>query len=249
MMITPFIGLINEARIEFDPILPLPQDCQVYLTPVVVDDESTSRRQANDWLKAREPRVGLVRSTGYLFRRDYQTVWRFEVVSIAANKVYKRMGELEVDAYTGQVVSPAETFEQLIHPNEKSSAASVTTAIPYIGVVLGGYIVFDPALALMPDCLIQLVPTTMIDEWSARRKANGWLLSHVGNLVSTRGRGILLSLEDQIFWRFAAFVSGGKAMAIGPLGYVRVEGATGRVLNSMDEAEAMRAYGERIFSK
>lgn len=88
-------------------------------------------------------------------------------------------------------------------------------------------------------------PVTSVDERSARRKANGWLLDHVGNLVMARDPR-LLSDGRRSFWRMAAYVSHVHRQPFGPIGFIDVDAATGEVISSMEVAQELRRYGERL---
>ena len=116
----------------------------------------------------------------------------------------------------------------------------------YEGVVQQGRIRL-PASAVMPEgarVYVTIVPG--LDERTARRKANGWLGEHVGNLVMA-GDGQLTRARDadRQVWRFGAFTSSVQTEPFGPIGYVEVDAETGAVLTNHSEAEQMIERGVR----
>lgn len=244
-MIIPYVGVVHENRIEFDPALALPEGSQVYLIPSTVLDEQTARRRVNHWLLRDMPeQVGIVRTVGHLFHLDRRVVWRFEVTKTRIEAPDERVGEVDLEAHTGQILNPEQTSEKLLRRQPDPAPGS---EIPYIGRVQAEIIVFDPALALSPGSQVELVPTTMVDEWTARRKANGWLGSYVGNLVSTGEGRELLRMDNQAIWRFEAFASRRGAEPVGPFGQVHIDAGTGKTLNTLEEAEAMIERGDQLF--
>lgn len=88
-------------------------------------------------------------------------------------------------------------------------------------------------------------PLTTIDEKTARRKANGWLLDHVGNLVMAKDPR-LYSDGKRTFWRVAAYVTHVNRQPFGPIGFVEIDSVTGEVFSSNEVAQELRLNGERL---
>ncbi len=230
---------------NLNPALALPEGSQVYLTPSTILDEQTARNRANHWLRRDIPeQVGIVRTVGHLFQLDQWVVWRFEVTRSRIEAPDERVGEVDIEARTGQILNSQQTFEQLRRRQPDPTAGSET---PFIGLVQAEVIAFDPVLALPPGSQVELVPTTVVDEWTARRKANGWLVSYVGNLVSTGQDRQLLRMDDKAVWRFEGFASRRGAEPVGPLGQVYIEASSGKILNTLEDAEAMMERGNQLF--
>ena len=81
-----------------------------------------------------------------------------------------------------------------------------------------------------------------VDEYTARRKANRWLVERVGNMVMA-DHPILTQSEGQPIWRFDAFVTSLSHAPRGPIGYVDVDATTGKVLADNRAVEEMRQRG------
>jgi hypothetical protein len=84
--------------------------------------------------------------------------------------------------------------------------------------------------------------TTSVDERTARRKANRWLVERVGNMVMA-DQPLLTQSGEQPIWRFAAFVTSLSHAPRGPIGYVSVDATTGDVLTDDSAVEEMRHHG------
>jgi len=81
-----------------------------------------------------------------------------------------------------------------------------------------------------------------VDEQTARRKANRWLIERVGNMVMAE-RPSLAQAAGRLLWRFDAVVTSLSHAPRGPIGRVDVDAATGAVLNDDDSITAMRQHG------
>lgn len=86
-----------------------------------------------------------------------------------------------------------------------------------------------------------------VDERAARRKANGWLVTWVGNMVMAE-HAQLHYTSGRPVWRLEAFVTSLARSPRGPIGYVDVDAMTGEVLNSEKDIEAMQRAGEALES-
>jgi hypothetical protein len=117
----------------------------------------------------------------------------------------------------------------------------------YMGVICKGQVQLADPIYLPEGSQVYVVVPTTITEQVARRKANRWLLEHVGNLVMA-DKPVLAQSEDRIVWRFHAFVTASSHEPWGPIGEVDVSAATGEVLTSADEAEEMIQRGEHFAS-
>ena len=84
-----------------------------------------------------------------------------------------------------------------------------------------------------------------VDEHTARRKANRWLVERVGNMVMA-DRPLLTQFEGQPVWRFDAVVTSLSQAPRGPIGHVDVDAATGQVLADDHDAERMKQRGASL---
>jgi len=85
--------------------------------------------------------------------------------------------------------------------------------------------------------LAEAVPASLLDAHLAQRKANGWLISNVGNVMAQQPQ--LAQIADRLVWQFAAYLTHQGKSPIGPVGSVFVDAYQGDVLNSPDDAEEM----------
>ena len=81
-----------------------------------------------------------------------------------------------------------------------------------------------------------------VDEGTARRKANRWLVERVGNMVMA-DQPRLVQSEDRLVWRCDAFVTSLSHPPRGPIGHVDVDATTGEVLATERAVEEMRRHG------
>jgi len=84
-----------------------------------------------------------------------------------------------------------------------------------------------------------------VDEHTARRRANRWLVERVGNMVMA-DQPLLTQSGGQPVWRFAAFVTSLSHAPRGPIGYVNVDATTGDVLADDGAVEEMRRHGASL---
>jgi hypothetical protein len=113
------------------------------------------------------------------------------------------------------------------------------------GVVQRGHVRLPAGTPLRDGARVIVTVLPAVDEHHARRRANGWLGEHVGNMVMA-WRPTLMQLSDsRQVWRFGAFVGMLSSEPFGPIGFVDVDAETGEVLASEEEAERMAQRGER----
>lgn len=116
----------------------------------------------------------------------------------------------------------------------------------YIGVVRAGNIELAPPLTLPEGSQVYVSLAPLLNEQAARRKANVWLMENVGNVVAKNAQ--LAQVNDQIIWRFEAFITLPHHAPLGPIGQVEVEARTGHVLNTPQTVEAMVTCGAKFAS-
>jgi hypothetical protein len=71
--------------------------------------------------------------------------------------------------------------------------------------------------------------TIDVDAASARRKATGWLVSEVGNLLL--GGDPALVIGEHTLWRVPVLLTSPERGVVGQIGTVDVDAATGEVLS------------------
>lgn len=114
----------------------------------------------------------------------------------------------------------------------------------YVGVVQEGRIRLEERVTLPEGSRVYVVVPTLVDERTARRKANRWLAEWVGDMVMA-DRAEQVQLPDgRPVWRFGAFITSLAHNPIGPIGHVDVEASSGLVLTDIQMAQEMIARGE-----
>ncbi len=114
-------------------------------------------------------------------------------------------------------------------------------ATTYVGTVRAGNVELTPPLTLPEGSQVHITLFPLLNERTARRKANVWLMENVGNVVGKNAR--LTQINDQVIWRFEAFITIPHHAPLGPIGHVDVDARAGQVLNTPQTAEAMITHG------
>lgn len=124
----------------------------------------------------------------------------------------------------------------------------------YEGIVRRGRIELPEAAELPEGSHVVVILTgsnPLVDEAMARRKANGWLVESVGNMLAA-DEGRLVEREGHPLWRFGAFVTGRGHPPLGPIGHVDVDAVEGELLPDDSQAERLmvnaRALVGSVFS-
>lgn len=112
----------------------------------------------------------------------------------------------------------------------------------YQGVVKQGHIHLTvdtdlPEGSQVVVLLAEAVPGSLLDAHLAQRKANGWLISNVGNVMAQQPQ--LTQIADRLVWQFAAYLTRQGESPVGPVGSVFVDAYQGDVVNSSGDAEEM----------
>jgi hypothetical protein len=115
----------------------------------------------------------------------------------------------------------------------------------YAGVVCNGKIELTEPIQLPEGTGVYVLVPGVVDKEAARRKANGWLIDHVGNMVMA-GQGILTDIDGKSVWRFEAFVTGSTHAPLGPIGQVLIDATSGDILSNQHTAQAMIEHGRHL---
>lgn len=121
----------------------------------------------------------------------------------------------------------------------------MTTVKTYQGTIREGHIELDRPADLPEGRQVTVLVTEegvekpLLDPHLARRKANGWLVTHVGHIMAQQPQ--LLQVEGQLVWRFKAFLTMQGKPSSSPIGSVDVDAYTGEVLTNMGAASDMIA--------
>jgi len=113
-MATTYIGTIHNGKVEFEPPLSLPEGSQVRITLSPVLSERQAAGKTNVWLANHVgDAVGAINGT--LVQVEERTVWQFEAFITGLHfDPMDPIGQIEVDADTGEVLSSPETAEAMI---------------------------------------------------------------------------------------------------------------------------------------
>ena len=102
------------------------------------------------------------------------------------------------------------------------------TVMTYPGRLHGGRIELDAPIDLPDGSEVYVVVKPQLDLRQAQKKANGWLVDNVGNMVMADD-GMLLQSNGSWMWRFSAYVTALSHEPYGPIGQVDVDANTGAV--------------------
>jgi len=113
-MTTTHIGTVRNGKVEFERPLTLPEGSQVrvILSPVLSERQAAAK--ANVWLANHVgDAVGVMKGT--LVQAEERTVWRFEafITGVHIDPIGP-IGQIEVDADTGQVLSSSTTAKAMM---------------------------------------------------------------------------------------------------------------------------------------
>ncbi|MBX3049894.1 MAG: hypothetical protein KF753_00395 [Caldilineaceae bacterium] len=117
----------------------------------------------------------------------------------------------------------------------------------YTGIIRDGQIWLDAGVRLPEGSRVTVIGPTPLDERSARRKANRWLVENVGNLVMAAQPTLLLR-SGHILWRFDALVTAPNQEPRGPIGHIDIDATTGNTLPTSTSTEEMIRRGESLES-
>jgi hypothetical protein len=96
---------------------------------------------------------------------------------------------------------------------------------------------------------VLVVPADMtaplVDANSARRRANGWLIDNVGNLLMGKNPR-LLSDGQRSWWQVAVYVTNVYREPFGPVGFVEVDAASGEILSDEQTVEELQINGAHL---
>lgn len=121
----------------------------------------------------------------------------------------------------------------------------MATVQAYQGTIREGQIELDRPADLPEGSQVTVYVTgegaaePLLDPHLARRKANGWLVTHVGRVMAQQPQ--LIQVGGQLVWRFKAFLTMQGHSPHGPVGTVDVDAYTGEVQTDESAATEMIA--------
>lgn len=123
-MATTYIGTVRNGKVEFEHPLTLPEGSQVRVTLSPVVSERQAAGKANVWLANQVgDAVGVME--GILVQVEERAVWRFEAFITGVHfEPIGPIGQIEVDADTGQVLISPATAKAMIDRGRQFTPAS-----------------------------------------------------------------------------------------------------------------------------
>jgi hypothetical protein len=119
------------------------------------------------------------------------------------------------------------------------------TAMTYLGRLHQGRIELDMPIDLPEGSEVYVVVKPQLDLRQAQKKANGWLVDNVGNMVMA-DEGMLLQSGDAWLWRFSAYVTALSHEPFGPIGQVDVDANTGAIVIDERTRQKMIQRGAKL---
>jgi predicted transcriptional regulator len=83
-------------------------------------------------------------------------------------------------------------------------------------------------------------PAPLVDAHLARRKANGWLATHVGSVIAQQPELAQLA-SGALVWRFKAYLTGPQRPPQGPVGFVDIDAYSGEPVTNEEVADEIIA--------
>lgn len=120
--------------------------------------------------------------------------------------------------------------------------ASIAT---YSGVVREGKVDLCDKIKLPEGTEVLIVVPTAIDERTAKRKANGWLTSYVGNMLMADD-ATLINLDGKLLWHLRAYITSLAHEPIGPIGNVFINALTGDIVHPDQTAQSLRDHADLV---
>jgi len=117
---------------------------------------------------------------------------------------------------------------------------SVTT---YAGTVRNGKVESSIPLDLVEGSEVYIVVPTTMTKRVAKRKANGWLIGYVGNLLMA-DQGVLVQTGKEWMWRFAVYSTSLTHQPMGPIGFIEINTATGSIVNAEQTKLSLYRYAQ-----
>ena len=119
------------------------------------------------------------------------------------------------------------------------------TVVTYPAIIRDGKAEPIAPLELPEGSNVYIVVQPTLDQRTARKKATGWLVDHVGNLLMADD-GVLVQQDQRWLWRFNAYLTSLTHEPCGPIGQVEVDADTGHVLNDPTTIASMYERGQHF---
>lgn len=112
------------------------------------------------------------------------------------------------------------------------------TILTYTGKLHNGKVELPTQVNLPEGSEVYVVVTPGVEKRIAQRKANGWLVDQVGNMVMADD-GVLVQRGNAWIWRFHAYLTSLTHEPDGPIGVIDIDANIGAVLSDQHTIEEM----------
>lgn len=119
------------------------------------------------------------------------------------------------------------------------------TVMTYPGRLREGRIELDAPINLPEGSEVYVVVKPQLDLRQAQKKANGWLVDNIGNMVMADD-GMLIQRGDVWLWRFSAYITALSHEPCGPIGQVDVDANTGAVVTDERTRQKIVQRGAKL---
>lgn len=121
------------------------------------------------------------------------------------------------------------------------------TVLTYTGTLHNGKVELPTQANLPEGSEVYVLVAPGIDKRTAQRRANGWAVNHVGNMVMASD-GVLVQQADAWVWRFQVYLTSLQHEPYGPVGQIEIDANSGVVLSDRRTIEAIYKRGARFLS-
>jgi len=123
MTIATYLGIVREGQIHLVEPASLLEGSQVYVVVPHLVDVGAARRKANRWLIENVGNM-VMADQASLVRAGERALWRFDAfVTAHSHAPWGPIGQVDVDAATGEVLADARRAEEMIRRGERVERA------------------------------------------------------------------------------------------------------------------------------
>lgn len=119
------------------------------------------------------------------------------------------------------------------------------TVATYPAIIRNGKVEPVTPLELPEGSEVYIVVQPKLDQRTARKKATGWLVDHVGNLLMADD-GVLMHKDSRWVWRFNVYMTSLTHKRRGPIGQVELDADRGTILNDQNSITMMYERGQQF---
>ena len=117
------------------------------------------------------------------------------------------------------------------------------TVVTYPAIIRNGKAEPLTPLDLPEGSEVYIVLQRPLEQRTACKKATGWLVDEVGNLLMVDD-GVLIQQEERWVWRFLVYLTSLSHEPYGPIGQMDVDADTGKILNDQTTITQLYKRGQ-----